>query len=1594
MKKAVIFILFAVVAIMAKAQNAQQILSQADSLRETGNYAEAIALLRNNENILAQTNQLANMYGSLSWYYLFTKEHKLSEQAAYKTLEIDSTFTFVKTNLGHALLFQGKTAEAEKIYGELINESELYTAALLDDFDQFERAGIIPQNAKNDFERIKTAINSELTELIKVLYQLSNLHNADKYDETISLLKPYLSNLSEQQAQLAANIIDNKGEECQDAGDYVKAEKCYLKAKAIRDKVLDKIYPDNINSLGRLGFLYQAMGDYAKAEKFHLEALTIVENTLGKEHTDYANISSNLGDIYRAMGNYAQAEKCYLGALAIREKVLGKEHPDYATSLDNLGGLYYSIGDYAKAKKYYLETKTTVENILGKEDPDYAYSLNSLGILYSTMGDYPQAEKYYLEALNIRGKVLGKENPDYATSLHNLGVLYGTMGDYAQAEKFQSEALVIREKVLGKNHPDYAISLGNLGNLYGTMGDYEQAEKFQVEALGIFEKNFGKEHPNYATSLMSLGNLYQTMGDYAKAEKYLLEALAIREKVLGKDHPDYATSLMSLGNLYNAMGDYAKAEKFYVEALTIKEKALGKEHPDYAQSLNNLGNLYSNMCDYPKAEFFILELKNIQEKILGKEHPDYATSLNSLGFLYYKMGDYPKAEKYLLEASTIREKVLGKEHSDYAQSLNNLGLVCQAMGDYVNAEKYFLETENILEKVSDKERPDYATFLSNVGNLYTAMGDYHKAEKYHLEALTIQEKVLGKEHPSYATSLNNLGNLYNNVGDYAKTEKYFLETKNILGKVLGKEHPDYATSLSNLGNLYTTVGDYPQAEKYFSEALTIFEKVFGKEHPNYALSLNNLGSLYQAMGDYRKAEKCFLETLTIQEKALGKEHPDYAYSLNNLAIMYDAIGDYAQAEKYLLEAKNIFEKVFGKEHPNYALSLNNLGTLYTTMGDYDKAEKYLLEALAIREKTLGKEHSDYAMSLSNLGLAYYAMGDYAKAEKYFSEALSIWKKVLGEEHPYYALSVSNMKFLYQGMKEYEKAATLNNEVCGLLTKLVDKNFAFLSEQQRDQYWKTKENEFTGSYSLSWFYPVSSVNGLNYNNTLFTKGLLLRTTNGIRDAVYSSENRSLINNFERLGDLRQQISSLQQKDNYNKESVHTLENRADSLDKAITQASQAYRDLKADMSMTWQDVQKQLTPTEAAVEFVSFRLIGKTGWTDSTMYAALVLRPGMEAPAWIPLCEQKQLDTLFQSAVNDTTRMQTENIYIKEGKNLYQLLWQAVEKELPNVKTVYYSPAGLLYKISFDALPTDKEGMLLSDKYDLQLVSSTREIARLKKETAAFVQDSTVVYGGLTYDRQQLAYHESEKQSSGTDDIPYWKRHRGAELPAANLRSGFEAWKYLAGTKAETEQIVSLLKSKHIPSQYYTDDKGTEESFKQLSSTKTGVILLSTHGFFLPDIENKAVEDLVQHLGGGKEKPFENPLLRSGLILSGANDQWLDKEVIQDDREDGILTADEIARLNLTKTRLVVMSACETGLGDVKNSEGVFGLQRAFKLAGVESLIMSLWKVPDDATSELMSTFYQEWLSGQTKQNAFKTAQQKVREKYKSPYYWAAFVMMD
>jgi len=466
-------------------------------------------------------------------------------------------------------------------------------------------------------------------------------------------------------------------------------------------------------------------------------------------------------------------------------------------------------------------------------------------------------------------------------------------------------------------------------------------------------------------------------------------------------------------------------------------------------------------------------------------------------------------------------------------------------------------------------------------------------------------------------------------------------------------------------------------------------------------------------------------------------------------------------------------------------------------------------------------------------------------------------------------------------------------------------------------------------------------------------------------------------------LRRQTGASRQRGGANEKYIQELEQEADELDKFLTQASAPYRELKDDLAIGWEKVRDSLQPGEAAIEFVSFNLFAK--WTGKINYAALILRSGMKTPAYVHLCEETDLAEIFKKLDGKKPEEQAQILYEEDGLELYARVWQPLEKflEETGVKTVYYSPSGLLHKLSFNSIP-EKKGALLSSVYDLKLVSSTREIARRKNKTPE-KPSSAALYGGLQYDidADKIKQEPQPNKNQGTHI---------SSMPPDDIPRG-DSWEYLKESYDECWFIQRQLEKNNIDVALYDYEKGNKESFKNLNGKRTGIIHLATHGFFWDEKNHEEMERL-ERLVGGKEV-LKNPLMRSYLLLSGANNAWDNKAA--EGVGNGILFADDIANINLAGTRLVVLSACETGLGVVDNKEGVFGLQRAFKLAGAQTIVMSLWKVDDYATKEYMKKFYEIWLSnGMDKQKAFKEAQRWLREtkEYSSPYYWAAFVMMD
>ncbi len=1012
-------------------------------------------------------------------------------------------------------------------------------------------------------------------------------------------------------------------------------------------------------------------------------------------------------------------------------------------------------------------------------------------------------------------------------------------------------------------------------------------------------------------------------------------------------------------------------------------------------SLIQISRTLSGKRDFDKA----LEVNAAAEKIaiekLGRESATYGSCCFNKGWVNIIKGDYPEAETHFFEAKAIRERVLGKEHPDYAKSLNGLAILYDNIGKYEKAEPLYLEAKAIQEKVLSKEHPDYAKTLNNLAIMYMYMGNYEKAEPLHLEAKAVREKALGKEHPDYAISLNNLALLYRNMGIYEKAEPLFLEAKAIQEKVLGKEHSDYATSLNNLGRLYWAIGNYEKAEPLFLEAMAIREKILSKEHPDYAATLNSMADFYMSMGNNEKAEPLLLEAKAIREKALGKEHPDYAATLNSMAVFYMSMGNYEKAEPLLLEAKAIREKALGKENLYYPETLVYLANLYQNMGNYEKAEPLHLEAKAILEKVLGKENPGYEASLEYLALLYVAMGNYEKAEPLFLEAKAILEKTLGKEHPYYSLNLNDQAGLYEHQNRFSASEPLLAEASALEQTRLAKSASFLSERELANYTATFQwaGDNLGGYLLirSRNNKTGTLPALAFGHALFQKGFLLNAAARLNTLAAASPESEEIN--LRLKGYSRRLAAQYAEPIAEQKGVTELEEKAAAAEKELARSVSGYAE--AIRQVNWQEARAALKKGEAAIEFVHFK-VNFPKKTDSVMYAALLLRPGDATPRFVPLFEEKQLAAILQSSSAPEKSALFTNLYAARGvqpirthnlANLYDLIWKPLEPLLASAEKIYFAPAGMLHQLNFNAIPSgDKK--TLADRYELVELGSTRQLVVASQYQPA--ANDAVLFGGLVYDLADSGQAATDTSTqSPAPEFP-------VELASRSRANRGGQWDFLPGTEAEVAALGKQLNKKKFAVKTFRNAEGTEEAFKLLGKNGPSprVLHLATHGFFFPDPKSRGEER------GTRDdvsvfKTSDNPLIRSGLMLAGGNYAWKTGKPLRPGMDDGILTAYEISQMNLSGTELVVLSACETGLGDIRGNEGVYGLQRAFKIAGAHYLLMSLWQVPDRETAEFMTAFYQNWLEKKLPiPEAFRAAQRAMRGRFDNPYLWAGFVLVE
>ena len=1187
------------------------------------------------------------------------------------------------------------------------------------------------------------------------------------------------------------------------------------------------------------------------------------------------------------------------------------------------------------------------QELLAKSD-----SLFAAGVELYNNGKFEEAIPIFAQSDQIDKAVLDPASNRRDYSAMWLASCYYQLGNTIEASethKYYNVTPVDRRLTVESD------SLSAAGHIAINNGELENALSYFTQCARIEKSVVGEDHVWYLNTLSSIANSYFELADYnssignhSEAIRLGTEAMNICEKVYGKENAGYAISLDNMAGYVSSLGDYDEAIKFAKEALAIREKVLGKEHPENALSLNTLALCNSYLGNYKEAIILGKEALQIIEKNMGKENPVYALLLNNLADYISSSGNYEEAKEIGTEALYIHEKVYGKKHSEYANSLNKLAIYSSSLDNYTEAIMLGKEALQITEENIGRENSEYAIMLKNLADYVCQSGDYQKAVEIGTEALNIIKK-LGEENLEYIYCLQGLASYNTYLGDYEESIAICTEGLKIAEMLQGKEHPDYATSLSALAKNNYFLGRYNTAIELETEALNICKKFYGTDHPEYANRINNLSIFYSSVDNYEEAIKLGLEALNLKEKFWGRESMSYASSLTNLALYKSSLGNYEESIEYGTEALNIYEKILGKEHPEYATSLNNLALCESYLGNYEDAIKLGTKALNIQERIFDKEHPYIASSLGNLSYFNFNKGD---------------RKATND----YALMTS------------EK-----------LYSIVRGAFAGLTAKHRLLFWKQYIiwfEEFIHCFAYSMPSDTLALNG--YSGLLLSKGLLLNSEIEFSKLIQESGDSEALVMYEDLKELRLQINKLREKPISERfANVDSLERIAQAKESALIERSKVYGDYTKNLVITWEQVQEKLTDKDIALEFVSFPLNA-----DSTMYIAYALRKDWECPKMIPLFEEKQL-----LAVQKGDRYTTDSIS--------RLVWKPLDGVMQGVERVYFAPSGELYNIAIESIPSHEDGgeTLVGEHRDFYRLSSTRELALIKDESR---WDEAAVYGGLQYGmsvegmiEEDGKYEKAAGQKRG-DSTPSYYVVREDSIGRGD-RDVAQGLAYLEGTKKEAEAITHDLEQKSVDARLFTDSIGTETSFKALGGKKTSIIHIGTHGFF-NDKKKEYKDDKLQLLGMDNQSRVieDDALTRSGLYFAGADNVILNGlSAVPDSIDDGRLTAAEIAQLDLRGLDMVVLSACQTGLGEI-TGDGVFGLQRGFKKAGAQTIVMSLWKVDDEATTEFMTTFFENIKIDKdghplNKHEAFKEAQNKLKQdkdKYSDPYCWAAFVMLD
>ncbi len=1008
-------------------------------------------------------------------------------------------------------------------------------------------------------------------------------------------------------------------------------------------------------------------------------------------------------------------------------------------------------------------------------------------------------------------------------------------------------------------------------------------------------------------------------------------------------------------------GDYETAKKLIDTIYPTASQAITNDTL-LIEFLSTSGSVYYKLNEFEKAESYFSQAAAKAKAILGENDYHYSLALFNIAACYKEQGRYAEAEPLYLKSLPVLATAFGQSSLEYTRCFYTLASLYIDMGKYAEAEAMCAAAVNFYKVILGQTSDDYLGALGSMGVIYQGLAKYDKAEEIFLSLKTYYTSLPSPNKETLQVLENNLGELYRHRGDYNRAEAALEQAVLLAGNT-----PAAAHSLNNLALVQKAIGKYAEAEVSYKNSIAIYKSLGRSNHPEYTNPVNNMGELYRTMGRLQEAVYAFEEVIEMRKRLLGTDHPNYANAVNNLALVEFTLGMYPEAEKHLLECRDIYKKTLGDKDKYYANALNNLASVYKAQGNLQQAEENYKECLRVFKATHGESSDKYGIYLGGLGGTYRLMKRYQEAIALTLQSLNILKNKLGENHYDYIETAYNLAETYREAGQYPEARKHYLQAMQGYLVLIEKYFPYLSEKDKTAFYYMVANAFEtfNSFVIQLHMELPKQNhdavvARMYNNQVALKSLLLKESEKLRTLIAASDDEGLKNDYLQWMKLRETIIQQYRLSTEELESkgisLPALEKQVNDLEQKITISLKMELKTGDRKTIAWNDIQAKLQSGEFAVEIVRTDFYMKARWTDTIFYTALIVDKTCTAPSFVML---NNGNTLEAKSITDYRRAIKSKLTDEAS---YDAFWSPLREHLGKAKKVYFSPDGIYQQVSLYSLKNPATKKYLIDEADISLVTNTKDILHRHESVTS---KKAEIFSYPDY---------GVKTNKGTSPT---------RLP------GFPDLKDLPGTKIESDSVKKILTGQNWNVQEHLQKEATEDAIKKINNPQ--VLHIATHGFFLKDSKDNT--DKV--FGMQSEIARQNPLLRSGIILAGAAAIASDT-LTESIKEDGILTAYEAVGLNLSNTELVVLSACETGLGEILNGQGVYGLQRAFLVAGAGSVIMSLWVIDDFATQELMINFYREWLRDPTaanKQKAFKMAQLKLKEKYGNPYYWGAFVIV-